>query len=169
MMYGKHVFAAVVGSFLLCQPNPALAGGHHHERGFFSNLLYSLYSLLPRDDSAQYRKTATMGIRGKETTESALQPLWEGDLTRNPAFKQGVERLRSGIQACQSGDVEKGVNILRPVYSQDEFRALQQNAALALAACYGLKGDKKKSEALMAKFIKENPDHPLADRVRKRE
>jgi len=72
------------------------------ERSFFSSLWSRIKRIVPRKHSARNTTTAVLGVRGAETTESALQPYWVGDLTADPAFRNDIKQFEAQQAVSES-------------------------------------------------------------------
>jgi len=71
------------------------------ERSFFSSLWGKIKRIIPRKHASN-TSTAVIGVRGAETTESALKPHWDGDLSTDSAFRNDVKQFEDGTKPCES-------------------------------------------------------------------
>jgi len=138
------------------------------EQGFFHSLWGKIKTLMPRRNAnANQHVTAVIGVRGAETTETALKPHWEQDLASNPTFQSDMASFETAGNLCEKGDVSEGTRELTGLVETSAFKSIQSNGLLALAACYDQQGDHKKSLAYLKSFVKKYPKHPMAKDVEK--
>ena len=136
------------------------------ELGFFHSLWGKMRSMMPRRNvNANQHVTAVIGVRGAETTETALNPHWEQDLSSNPTFQSDMKSFDAASLLCDQGEVGQGIREFEGLVEDSSFDTIQSNGLLALAACYDQQGNKEKSLAYLKSFAKKYPKHPLAQDV----
>jgi len=138
------------------------------EHSFFHSIWGKMKSIMPkRHTNANHQVTAVIGVRGAETTETALNPHWEQDLAANPSFQSDMKAFETAGGLCESGDVSEGTRELTGLVETSSFQSIQSNGLLALAACYDQQGDQKKSLSYLESFVKKYPKHPMTNDVKK--
>jgi len=134
------------------------------ERSFFSSLWSRIKRIIPHQ-SNRSTTTAVIGVRGAETTESALQPYWEGDLASDPAFKSDIKQFDDGTKLCESQKPEKGTEAFEQLLKTTENDMLKANTMIALASCYAEHGNEAKGRSQLQTFLKQYPQHPMHDEI----
>ncbi len=123
-------------------------------------------SFMPRRNiNANHHVTAVIGVRGAETTETALNPHWEQDLASDSVFQSDMKSFESARGLCETGDVSEGTREFEGLVETSSFQSIQSNGLLALAACYDQQGEQKKSLAYLESFVKKFPKHPMTKDV----
>ncbi len=135
------------------------------ERSFFSSLWSRIKRVIPRRHIARNTTTAVIGVRGAETTESALQPYWQGDLTSDPAFRNDVKQFDDGTKLCESQTPTKGTETFEQLLKTTNSDMLKANTMIALASCYAEHGDEAKGKAQLQAFLDKYPKHPMHDEI----
>ncbi|MDQ7004328.1 MAG: hypothetical protein Q9N67_09635 [Ghiorsea sp.] len=133
------------------------------ERSFFSSLWSRIQRIVPRNHTA--KSTAVLGVRGAETTESALQPYWADDLTTDPSFRNDIKQFEDGTNLCESTTPEKGAEAFEQLLKTSESDMLKANTMIALASCYAEHGDEVKGRAQLQIFLQKYPKHPMHDEI----
>jgi len=151
---------------------PSIAGDQwkqeqQREHGFFHSLWGKMKTIMPRrNTNANHHVTAVIGVRGAETTETALKPHWEQDLASDPSFQSDMKAFETAGSLCETGDVSEGTRELTGLVETSSFQSIQSNGLLALAACYDQQGEQKKSLAYLESFVKKYPKHPMTKDVK---
>jgi len=136
------------------------------ESSFFNGLWGKIKAYMPRGRSnVDYSTTATIGVRGAETTESALEPYWKDDLVNNPDFKANLQSYDQAQDMCESGDFDGGISAFEELKGKVRDDLIKANVMLGLAACYGGKGDNANSSKQLKAFVKAYPSHPMAKEI----
>ena len=135
------------------------------ERSFFSSLWSRIKRIIPRQRTTRTSTTAVIGVRGAETTESALQPYWQGDLTQDPAFRNDIKQFDDATQLCESQDAKKGTQTFEHLLKTTKSDMLRANTMIALASCYAEHGDEAKGRAQLQAFLEKYPKHPMHDEI----
>jgi len=135
------------------------------EKSFFSSLWSRIKRIVPRNHTARNTTTAVLGVRGAETTESALQPYWQGDLTSDPSFRNDVKQFDDGTKLCESKTPAKGTETFEQLLKTTDSDMLKANTMIALASCYAEHGDEAKGKAQLQAFLDEYPKHPMHDEI----
>ncbi|MDQ6952362.1 MAG: tetratricopeptide repeat protein [Mariprofundaceae bacterium] len=136
------------------------------EHGFFHSLWGKIKTIMPRrNTNANHHVTAVIGVRGAETTETALTPHWEQDLASDPVFQSDMKSFETAGSLCEKGDVSEGTRELIGLVETSSFQSIQSNGLLALAACYDQQGEQKKSLSYLKSFVKKYPKHPMTKDV----
>ena len=136
------------------------------ERSFFSSLWSRIKRIVPRNHVARSTTTAVLGVRGAETTESALQPYWQGDLTQDPSFRNDVKQFDDGAKLCESKTPQKGTDTFEQLLKTTDSDMLKANTMIALASCYAEQGDEAKGKAQLQAFLDNYPKHPMHDEIK---
>ncbi len=136
------------------------------ERSFFSSLWSRIKRIIPRKHVARNTTTAVLGVRGAETTESALQPYWQGDLTQDPAFRNDVKQFDDATKLCESKTPAKGTETFEQLLKTTDSDMLKANTMIALASCYAEHGDEAKGKAQLQAFLDKYPKHPMHDEIK---
>ncbi|MDX8382776.1 MAG: hypothetical protein R8M45_01765 [Ghiorsea sp.] len=136
------------------------------ERSFFSSLWGKLKRIVPRrSSSASASTTAVLGVRGAETTESALKPHWEGDLSSDSAFRNDIKQFEDGTSLCESAEPSKGAETFEQLLKTSANAMLKANTMIALASCYAQLGDEAKGIEHLQSFLLKYPKHPMHDEI----
>lgn len=135
------------------------------ETSFFSSLWSRIKRMVPRTHTTRNTTTAVIGVRGVETTESALQPYWEGDLTKNDHFRNDVKLFDDATRLCESSTPAKGSQTFEQLLKTTRNDMLKANAMIALASCYAKQGDEQKGRAQLQTFLDKYPKHPMSDEI----
>ncbi len=135
------------------------------EHSFFGSLWSRIKRIIPRQRTARATTTAVIGVRGAETTESALQPYWQGDLTADPAFRNDIKQFDDGTKLCESKTPEKGTQAFEQLLKTTDSDMLKANTMIALASCYAEHGDEAKGRAQLQAFLEKYPKHPMHDEI----
>jgi len=137
------------------------------EDGFFSGLWGELKSYMPRSKSnVDYSVTATIGVRGAESTESALDPYWQDDLNNDPVFKANLASFEHAQTLCETGKFDNGITEFKGLSEKADNPLIKANTALALAACYDQQGDHAQSQKYLESFVNHYPKHPMAQKAK---
>jgi len=131
------------------------------ETSFFGSLWGKMKQIVPRRSSTVTTATAVLGVRGAETTESALQPHWEGDLSSDSAFRNDVKQFEDATKLCESDTPSKGTDTFEAILKTSTNDMLKANTMIALASCYAQHGDEAKGRDQLTVFLKEYPQHPM--------
>ncbi|MDQ6995462.1 MAG: tetratricopeptide repeat protein [Mariprofundaceae bacterium] len=136
------------------------------EHGFFHSIWGKMKNIMPRrNTNANHQVTAVIGVRGAETTETALNPHWEQDLASNPVFQSDMKSFETARGLCETGDASEGTREFEGLIETSSFKNIQSNGLLALAACYDQQGDQAKSLDYLKRFVKKYPKHPMTKDV----
>ncbi|MDX8381493.1 MAG: hypothetical protein R8M14_05220 [Ghiorsea sp.] len=135
------------------------------ENSFFGSLWSRIKRIIPRQHAARNTTTAVLGVRGAETTESALQPYWEGDLTSDPSFQNDIKQFDDGTKLCESKSPAKGTEAFEQLIKSTNSDMLKANSMIALASCYAEHGDEAKGRAQLQDFLSKYPKHPMHDEI----
>lgn len=131
------------------------------ERSFFSSLWSRIKRIVPRKQATMNTSTAVLGVRGAETTESALQPYWEGDLSSDSTFRNDIKQFDDGTKLCESKTPDKGTETFEQLLKTTENDMLKANTMIALASCYAEQGDEAKGREQLQSFLVKFPQHPM--------
>ncbi len=135
------------------------------ESSFFSSLWGKIKRIIPRKHAANTTATAVIGVRGAETTESALKPHWEGDLSSDSAFRNDVKQFEDGTKLCESDTPQQGEEIFESLLKSTNNDMLKANTLLALASCYAQNGNETKGREYLQTFTAKYPTHPMFKEV----
>lgn len=135
------------------------------ERSFFSSLWSRIKRIVPRKSSVASTTTAVIGVRGNETTESALQPYWQGDLASDSTFKNDIKQFDDGTKLCESETPNKGTETFEQLLKTTKNDMLKANTMVALASCYAEHGNEEKGKAQLQTFLTKFPQHPMHDEI----
>jgi len=136
------------------------------EKSFFSSLWSKVKRIVPNKRSTNSgTTTAVLGVRGAETTESALKPHWEGDLSTDSAFRNDVKQFEDGTMLCESDTPSKGTAAFEQLLKTSSNDMLKANTMIALASCYGQQGNEAKGREHLQSFLLKYPKHPMHDEV----
>ncbi len=138
------------------------------EHKVFTSTLYQIWMKLralnpkPQDERVGRGKIiVTAGIRGAESTETALKPYWKDDRTTDKQFVQQVEELNSAQLLVDEGKVEEAGAALDAFISSYPEGELLPNALFAQGLTQGAVGDAERGMEALKRFVKEYPAHPL--------
>ncbi|MDX8388537.1 MAG: hypothetical protein R8M46_08445 [Ghiorsea sp.] len=135
------------------------------ETSFFGSLWGKIKRIIPRKHTTEHTATAVIGVRGAETTESALKPYWEGDLTTDPTFRNDVKQFDDATKLCESKTPSKGTDTFEALLKSSSNDMLKANTLIALASCYAQQGDEAKGREHLQAFVVKYPTHPMHDDV----
>jgi hypothetical protein len=135
------------------------------ESSFFSSLWGKIKRIIPRKHSTDHTATAVIGVRGAETTESALKPYWEGDLSTDPAFINDVKQFDDATKLCESDTPAKGTATFESLLKNSSNDMLKANTMIALASCYAQHGNEAKGREHLQAFVLKYPKHPMHDEI----
>lgn len=113
------------------------------------------------EDAARGKVVVTAGIRGAETTDSALKPYWKDDRGNDEQFQQQLASYSAAQQQIDNGDMKAAAASLGKFVDEYPGSELVPNAIFAEAMALAGMGDKAGSIKQFNRFIKENPKHPL--------
>lgn len=143
------------------------------EKGKFSGALFdalrSLSSIIPKSeksDKEKARNTATIGIRGAETTTSLMSPYWKDDMSADKHFKALMKSYTEAQDALEAGDYNEAVSGFDNVIANDSGKRLAAGATFGKALALAGQGKRTESKALFDQFISDYPDHPLTDEAK---
>jgi TolA-binding protein len=105
----------------------------------------------------------TAGIRGAESTESALQPYWKDDRTEDEAFREQLETLDNAQKMLDDGKIGEAGAALTGFIKRYPEGELLPNALFALGLAQGAAGDTGSGIKVLRDFIKTYPQHPLKE------
>lgn len=133
-------------------------------KGAVFDALRNLSAMLPKQNgrSADPRQSATMGIRGRETTTTLIAPYWKDDRSEDPAFQAEVQSYSSAQQLLEEGKLKEAEAAFGSFIQTHGNSDLLPNARFGQALALAAQGDGKKGKAAMESFIKDYPQHPLA-------
>ncbi|MDX8393519.1 MAG: hypothetical protein R8K21_02900, partial [Mariprofundales bacterium] len=133
----------------------------------FSGTFWSkMRSYLPEQNKGTTNKTGVLGVRGAETTQSALEPHWEGDLDSEAVLVQDARILEKVEGFCRAGKQKIGIKAAEPLLTDAHDDVIRANTMLALAACHSTAGDAKQGKSYLRQFVQFYPKHPMANDVR---
>ena len=136
------------------------------ESGFFGKLWDKIQSAAPKPKAVDITKTAVMGVRGAETTETAIRPYWDHDLSEDRRFQEELKTFKQASKECQHGKARKGADELTVLADNSPYAIIQANSLLALAACYHQLKKQHLADKRLRLFIKKFPNHPSAKDVK---
>jgi TolA-binding protein len=137
--------------------------------GALFDALRNLSGMLPKQGSrsADPRQSATMGIRGSETTTSLINPYWKDDKGDDAAFQAEVQGYGAAQQLLEEGKLQEAATAFGDFIQAHPASDLLPNARFGQALALAAQGDKKKGSEAMAAFMKDYPQHPLVADARK--
>ena len=103
----------------------------------------------------------TAGIRGAESTETALKPYWKDDRTTDKLFIEQVENLNAAQVLVDEGKIEEASTALVSFIERYPEGELLPNALFTRGMTLGVAGDTKNGVKTLERFLKEYPEHPL--------
>ncbi|HEX5056404.1 MAG TPA: tetratricopeptide repeat protein [Gammaproteobacteria bacterium] len=134
----------------------------------FKGALYQIWShlraLSPKssiEEAGRSKIVVTAGIRGAETTDTALKPYWKDDRSNDQQYQQQLASYDTARQLIDKGDMKGAAASLEKFIEQHPGSELAPNAVFAEAMALAGMGDKEASIKQFNRFIKENPKHPL--------
>ena len=138
------------------------------EHKVFKSTLYRIWvklrALNPRPQAEKAGRgqiIVTAGIRGAESTETALKPYWKDDRTADKQFVQQVEDLNTAQSMVDEGRIEEAGAALESFIARYPEGELLPNALFAQGLTLGVSGDNKGGVKVLKRFMKEYPAHPL--------
>ncbi|WP_127477698.1 tetratricopeptide repeat protein [Sulfurivermis fontis] len=133
-------------------------------KGAVFDALRNLSAMLPKQNgrNADPRQSATMGIRGAETTTTLITPYWKDDRSEDPAFQAEVQSYGAAQQLLEEGKLKEAEAAFGSFIQAHGNSDLLPNARFGQALALAALGDGKKSKAAMEAFLKDYPQHPLA-------
>ncbi len=148
-------------------PASAAAGKAQPEsrfKGAVFDALRNLSAMLPKQNNrnADPRQSATMGIRGSETTASLINPYWKDDKADDPAFQAEVHDYSAAQQLLEEGQLKEAETAFNAFIQAHPASDLLPNARFGLGLALAAQGDKKKGGEAMTAFARDYPQHPLA-------
>lgn len=174
----KYIISMIVSLALftaISAPNPAVAAGDKRvstydivksERSFFGSLWSRVKRIIPRNSATtNTTATAVLGVRGAETTESALMPHWEGDLTNDANFQNDMKQFEDGTKLCESDTPLQGTSVFESLLKTSSNDMLKANTMIALASCYAQQGNEAKGREHLESFLSKYPQHPMHDEI----
>jgi TolA-binding protein len=135
------------------------------EKSFFSSLWGKIKRMIPKKHTVNTTATAVIGVRGAETTESALKPHWEGDLSSDSAFRNDVKQFEDGAKLCESNTPKQGEAVFEALLKSTANDMIKANTLLALASCYAQNGNEEKGRKYLESFVDQYPKHPMFKEV----
>lgn len=134
----------------------------------FKGTLYQVWgrlrALSPKaniEDAARSRVVVTAGIRGAESTDSALKPYWKDDRSNDEQYMKQLGAYNAAQELMDKGDMKAAAASLDSFMDEYPGSELKANAMFAEAMALAGMGDKEASIRQFNRFIKENPKHPL--------
>jgi TolA-binding protein len=134
----------------------------------FKGSMYSIWSKLralsPKanvEETARGQVVVTAGIRGAESTDTALKPYWKEDRTDDPAYIQQLKSYNAAQELVDGGKLKEAITNLDNFMRQYPDSDLLPNAVFAQAMAMAGTGERENSVKQFKKFVKENPKHPL--------
>jgi len=135
------------------------------ESSFFSSLWGKIKRIIPRKNESNNTETAVLGVRGTETTESALKPYWEGDLSTDSAFRNDIKQFEDGTKLCESKTPSKGTEAFEQLLKTSSNDMIKANTLIALASCYAQQGNTSKGRERLQAFVTKYPKHPMHNEI----
>jgi len=137
------------------------------DSGGFSSLLSRLWGKLravsPKVSAQESRSTTQVaGVRGTETTETALQPYWKDDKEGDPAFVQQSGAFRAAQQLADNGSFKEAADAFAKFNSDYPDSQLKPNAQFGQALSQLSGGDDGGKNGLQ-QFVSDYPQHPLSE------
>ncbi len=134
----------------------------------FKGTMYQVWghlrSLSPKaniEDAARGKPIVTAGIRGAETTDTALKPYWKDDRSNDEQYMKQLTAYNAAQDLMDKGEMKAAAASLSKFIDEYPGSELMPNAMFAEAMALAGMGDKDASVKQFNKFIKENPKHPL--------
>ena len=173
-MRRSRVIVCVMGLLMtgiLIQPRAAedelvqeQAAPHKVFQGILYRVWIKLRALNPKpqaERAGRGRIVVTAGIRGAESTETALKPYWKDDRTSDQAFLKQVETLNQAQQLLDDGKIQEAGAALQKFIQNYPEGELLPNALFAQGLAQSAAGDKAGGVKTLKQFIKGYPQHPL--------
>ncbi|MBN1379392.1 MAG: tetratricopeptide repeat protein [Gammaproteobacteria bacterium] len=136
----------------------------------FQGALYKIWvklrALNPKPQAEQAGRgqmVVTAGIRGAESTESALQPYWKDDRTEDKAFLEQVNSLNAAQAMLDEGKIKEAGEALQNFIKRYPEGELLPNAIFAQGLTQSASGDADNGIKTLKRFIKDYPQHPLKE------
>jgi TolA-binding protein len=133
----------------------------------FKGALYQVWgrlrTLSPKTtgEDANNRVVVTAGIRGAESTDTALKPYWKDDRSNDAEYLQQLQAYNTAQELIDKGQMKEAAASLGKFIDAYPGSELMPNAMFAEAMALAGMGQKSDSIKQFNKFIKENPKHPL--------
>jgi TolA-binding protein len=133
----------------------------------FKGALYQVWgrlrTLSPQagNQDANSRVIVTAGIRGAESTDTALKPYWKDDRSNDADYLQQLQAYNAAQELIDKGQMKEAAANLNKFIDAYPGSELMPNAMFAEAMALAGMGQKSDSIKQFNKFIKENPKHPL--------
>jgi TolA-binding protein len=134
----------------------------------FKGAMYQVWgrlrSLSPKanvEDAAHGKAVITAGIRGAESTDTALKPYWKDDRSNDEQYLKQLEAYSAAQELIDKGEMKAAAANLSKFIDEYPGSELIPNAVFAEAMALAGMGDKDASIKQFNRFIKENPKHPL--------
>lgn len=135
------------------------------KHSFFDSLWSHLKQIMPRKTVHTSSRVAVLGVRGSETTESALVPHWEGDLTKDRAFQNKISLFQSAVALCESDEKEKGIMAFESLSSSGDS-AFISGSFVGMAGCYSKMGKEDLAKKSLSRLVHKYPNHPMAGEIK---
>lgn len=131
--------------------------------GLLSRLWGKLRAVSPKMSSTESRSsTQVAGVRGAETTETALQPYWKDDKEADPAFVQQSNAFRAAQQLADSGSYQEAAAAFDKFNKDYPDSQLKPNAQFGRALSQ-LSGGDNSGNTTLQQFVADYPQHPLTE------
>jgi TolA-binding protein len=133
----------------------------------FKGTMYQLWgrlrTLSPKagSEDANNRVVVTAGIRGAESTDTALKPYWKDDRSNDAEYLQQLQAYNTAQELIDKGQLKEAAASLGKFIDAYPGSELIPNAMFAEAMALAGMGEKSDSIKQFNKFIKDNPKHPL--------
>lgn len=134
----------------------------------FKGTLYQVWgrlrSLSPKTNVealAQATPILTAGIRGTESTDTALKPYWKDDRSNDAQYLKQLEAYNAAQGLIDKGEMKAAAAGFGKFIDEYPGSELVPNAVFAEAMALAGMGEKDASIKQFSRFIKENPRHPL--------
>jgi TolA-binding protein len=113
-------------------------------------------------EAASHSKpVVTAGIRGAESTDTALKPYWKDDRSNDEQYLKQLNAYNEAQNLIDKGEMKAAAASLDKFIDEYPGSELMPNAMFAEAMALAGMGEKDGSIKQFNKFIKENPKHPL--------
>ena len=106
--------------------------------------------------------TLTAGLRGAEATETELKLYWKGDREQDPKYLAERKALQDAEDLADAGKFTEAARAFDAFPEAYPRSTLAPNALFGAALARLALGDKTRAGANLEAFIKQNPQHPLA-------
>lgn len=131
--------------------------------GLLSRLWGKLRAVSPKVGVNESRSTTQVaGVRGAETTETALQPYWKDDKEADPAFVQQSNAFRAAQQLADNGSYKDAASAFDKFNQDYPDSQLKPNAVFGRALSQ-LSGGDDTGKATLQQFVSDYPQHPLSE------